>query len=243
MRQMQKIYTFISLQGKHRILELRWENRARDSNTCAHLSTKLWEFVNRIRVNLEKITSGVDREEARPDIEFRSKSLNIYTHTHTLCTHASDLVPFVLFAGFYSRPSFLFRGTKRKIRVSRSSAWIVFPAISRDRYRRCSKVTVVDLCARRSIEKVNRRIYRVREKMTSLSRHHTICYPVQSATVESNSDVFFDNNWFYRNLAFYHRTWFLCFYTKFFTINWILTRVISDTVLILRVKRNVSFST
>lgn len=111
--------------------------------------------MNRIRANLEKIegtiTSGADREaEAGPDIEFCSRSL--YTHTRHMhvCTHAGGLVPFVLFVGLYSRSAFSFRRDTKRIRVSRSKcARIVFPAISRDRYHRCSKVNVVDLCARR----------------------------------------------------------------------------------------------
>lgn len=124
---------------------------------------------------------------------------------------------------------------KEEIRVSRSSARIVFPAISRDR---CSKVTVVDLCARRSIEKVNRRIYRVREKMTSLGITQSVV-PFSQQRL-NRTPIIFRQELVLQKFSFLPSNLISLFFYNKLNFN---ARYFRYSSYSLRVKRNVSFST
>lgn len=98
--------------------------------------------------------SGADGEaEARPDIELRGgpscTRAHARTHTSTRTYTSHNATHCAASCSSSPLSAFIFvPGGTEWIRVSGASARIAFPAMPRDRYRRCPKVTV-DLCASR----------------------------------------------------------------------------------------------
>lgn len=168
--------------------------------------------------------SGTDREaEVRPDIELRGGPSGTRTHARRLARtrrSAAHTVPTSCPSSFLSAFIFVPRDTEQ-IRVSGAHARIAFPAIPRDRYRRCPKV-IVD--PRVTVEKVNRGVYIV--GMTS-RRHNLLCRSTGGSYVDhtilslSSNEVSTEIR---SSIEFYFVIFFLFFFF-FFTINQILARL------------------